>query len=161
MAKTPLGWQVENAGSKNVVTIEVAGRYFPVKRGSGGWIAMIMKALITFLNSIEPIKEAGSDGTYNKRQVTNGTSWSEHAAAIAYDHNASQHPYGAGAYSGWNSHQVHEIEQWLKGPIGRNFRWGGHYTHNKDSMHFELVLSKWMRYRTANIRALKAAGYKP
>lgn len=161
MAKTPLGWQVENAGSKNLVTVKVAGRLFVVKRGAGGWISVVMRALIGFLNSVEPIKEVGWDGTYAKRAVTGGSTWSEHAAGVAYDHNASQHPYGQAAYAGWNQHQVHEIETWLKGPIGRNFRWGAHYSNNKDSMHFELVLSKWLKYRTTTIRALKKAGMKP
>ncbi len=138
MAKTGAGWQVEKPGSRNLVTIHTIGQSFVVKRGVGGNISRAMTWMIRELNKIEPIVEAGWDGTYAYRPVRGGSTWSEHAAAVAIDWNASQHPMGGDRYAGWSNRQIGSLRGVLNSPRGRVFEWGADFAHRPDSMHFEL-----------------------
>jgi len=136
--KTENGWLVEQPGSTNLVPIAVAGEKFWVKCGYHGRIGGAVKHLIETLNSIEPIVDPGYDGTYCYRVIRGGSKWSNHAAGIAYDHNASRHPMGAEQYAGWSETQVHQIYAFLATPEGKMYKWGADYHGRKDPMHFEL-----------------------
>lgn len=148
MPKTGAGFRVEKPGSKNLTRVSAAGKHFIVKRGVGGNVSRAMKWLIDELHKIEPITEAGWDGTYSYRAVRGGSTWSEHSAGTALDWNASQHPMGGKKTAGWTSAQVKEIRALLATPKGRAFKWGADFSHTPDSMHFELRTPPiWRKHR--------------
>ena len=104
--------------------------------------------LICELDKIEPITEDGWDGTYAYRPVRGGSTWSEHAAGVAIDWNASQHPMAGDRYGGWTTNQVQRLRAVLNSPKGRVFKWGADFVHRPDSMHFELrEPSIWLKHR--------------
>jgi len=102
--------------------------------------------LTTFLHAVEPVTEAGWDGGYAYRKIGTSGVWSEHAAGVAIDWNASQHPQGAAKSAGWTKSQVDTIEWMLTHTLkGSFFEWGGHWS-TPDSMHFQLRhIDKWNR----------------
>ncbi len=151
IAKTGAGWRVERPGSRNLTTIHAAaGHSFTVKKGAGGNVSRAMAWLIDELNKIEPIGEPGWDGTYAYRPVRGGSNWSEHAAGVALDWNASQHPMGSQPlrYPGWSAEQSRSIRILLRSPRGLAFKWGADFLNRPDSMHFELRSpSVWLKKR--------------
>ncbi len=148
MPKTGAGWQIERPGSKNLTTIHAAGQSFTVKKGAGGNISRAMQWLITELDKIEGIGETGWDGTYSFRAVRGGSNWSEHAAGVAVDWNAAQHPLGGARTAGWSIKQVQAIRFLLNTPKGRVFKWGADFVNRPDSMHFEMRSPEiWLKSR--------------
>lgn len=88
---------------------------------------------------VEPIKPAGCWG-WNVRKIGNGTDWSNHAAACAWDINAPDNPDGVPTKKVMTAKQIdecHELEREAKGVL----RWGGDWG-DPDAMHWEIVGSR-------------------
>lgn len=136
MPTTPNGYPVIAPDDVDELTtvLKVGGASFRVAKAH----AASFRALLTFLNELEPFAEPGWDGGYAHRKVRGGTSWSEHSAATAVDVNASQHPMGAARYAGWTDLQVRMIRWYLRtSKHGRRFEWGADFGR-PDPMHFQL-----------------------
>lgn len=144
------GFTTIDPGEKHrLVTFKVAGRSVTCRREA----AALMRKLVELLHQVEPITETGWDGSYASRPVRGTTDVpSEHAAGTAYDHNASQHPRGAGDTVGWSPVQVRWIRWWLENTAaGRCFKWGADFGGTEDAMHFEIRspehLARWNEAR--------------
>lgn len=137
MPKTPNGYPVIAPGDVDELTtvLKVGGASFRVAKAH----AASFKALLTFLDAVEPFAEPGWDGGYAHRlQRGSSTKWSEHAAGTAIDTNASQHPMGGARYGGWTADQVRVIRWYLKTSAhGRRMEWGADFDR-PDPMHFQL-----------------------
>lgn len=134
MPLTPNGFTVLEPGSPALTTVTVAGAPFVVWKPA----ARAVRHLVTFLNAVEPVKEAGWDGGHAHRlQRGSSTKWSEHAAGTAIDWNASQHPMGVDGAPGWTADQERVIRRYLGTTVGKLWRWGADFSR-PDSMHFEL-----------------------
>lgn len=75
------------------------------------------------------------DWSFARRNVRGATSWSRHAAGIAIDANAVQHPLGVSGT--WTAAQKREINGFLA-QLDGVVRWGENYQNRKDGMHFEI-----------------------
>ncbi len=132
-AYTGRGWQVDP-------TPPLTTWAWPGGAGSAttraGDATTVLQYLAHIYNlKVESIREPLlDDWSYNKRQITGGTSWSEHAAGTALDINATDHPYKTSAEQNFTQTQIRVIEgilsdlegavEWLRG-------W--------DPMHFQLA----------------------
>lgn len=140
MTTTRKGYAVQEPDSKQLATFTRAGVPFKVWAPA----APAFEWLTTFLHAIEPVTEYGWDGGYAYRKIGGTNVWSEHAAGVAIDWNAAQHPLGTPKSTGWNKAQVGGIEWLLSKTLkGSFFEWGGHWKR-PDPMHFELKnVDKW------------------
>lgn len=140
MSLTRNGFTVQEPGSKHLATVTRAGVIFRVWAPA----APAFEWLTTFLHHIEPVTQAGWDGGYAHRLIAGTNVWSEHAAGVAIDWNASQHPLGTPKHTGWDPGAVGAIEWMLTKTLkGSFFEWGGHWSR-PDPMHFELKhIDKW------------------
>lgn len=133
MSTTPKGFTVLNPDSKFLATFKRSGKSFTVHEDT----VKPFSAFVEYFDLVvEPLDEAGWEGGYSHRKVAGSTKWSEHAAGMAIDLNASQH--GRTAASGFTRMQINAIEWFLGNTAsGRLMEWGGHWK-NKDWMHFEI-----------------------
>lgn len=135
MATTRNGFTVQPEGSKNLAKLDVDGVPFVMWKPT----IKLVRHITTFLNAVEPVKEAGWDGGYAHRPVRgSNTTPSEHSAGTAFDWNASQHPRGGSRYGGWSTEQVRVIRWYLGTNPGKQWKWGADFTTTVDPMHFEL-----------------------
>lgn len=141
MAKTANGFTVIEPGSNKLARFDVAG-VGPLIVWKDAMPAL--RWLAEFLHAVEPIGEVGWDGGYAHRYISGTTRWSEHAAGVALDWNASQHPRGGTRFAGWSTTQRDVIHWMLTHTLkGSYFEWGGDWD-NPDPMHFELKsAAKW------------------
>lgn len=117
------------------VVLDIGGAKFRVAKAH----AASFRALLRFLNELEPFAGPGWDGGYAHRKIRGSTRWSEHAAGAAVDVNASQHPMGAARYAGWSEQEVRMIRWYLRtSKHGQRFRWGADFKTTPDPMHFEI-----------------------
>lgn len=87
-----------------------------------------------FAATVEPLVNPGCWG-FNYREVTGGSSLSNHASGTALDFNAPDHGYGASAtFTSGQVSAIRAILAYCDGVV----RWGGDYSSTKDEMHFEL-----------------------
>ena len=81
----------------------------------------------------------GDTGAYNCRKITGGTGYSLHAYGTAIDINWGTNPYGRRLITDMPPAMVDEILA-IRTRNGKQvWRWGGHYTTNRDAMHYEIV----------------------
>lgn len=108
----------------------------------------------------------GDTGAFSCRPITGGDDWSLHAYGIALDLNWLSNPYGRKLVTDMPAGMVGAILA-IKTKAGLQvFRWGGHYSKNKDGMHFEVVLSPaqlaagidWRTVPTATVAWAPEAG---
>lgn len=75
---------------------------------------------------------------YAFRPVRGGVTPSFHAAGIAIDCNAPEHPLGTAPSANYTAAQIAQCKA-IAAKYG--LRWGGSYTGRPDGMHFEVILS--------------------
>jgi len=102
-------------------------------------IAPLMLALARdFHRNVESIKKGECWG-HDFRKISGTDTWSHHAAGIAIDLNAPEHPrFKHGTFS---SAEVRAIRDLLSNHSYQGvklFRWGGDFSTNVDEMHFEI-----------------------
>lgn len=121
-----------------------------------GDVHYLFQNLVNDLHTIEPAKKGWCWG-YAPRTVRGSTtSISNHARAIAIDHNAPKHPLGK--RNTFSLSQRNKIRSLLNKKYGGVFRWGGDYKNRPDEMHFEVVgTPAAVKKAAANLRA----GTKP
>lgn len=102
-------------------------------------------ALDRILDKYSYRPRAGVTGCSNCRQITGGTTWSLHAYGIAVDINWDTNPYQLFAFwmhygvkTDMPARMVDEIKMIMTNSGVFVWGWGGDYTNNKDTMHFEL-----------------------
>lgn len=133
MEYTSKGWQVDPTPSLET---------WPWPGGSGsattraGDATTVLRYLAHVYNAeVEPIKEPVlDDWSYNKRRITGGTSWSEHAAGTALDINATDHPYKTTAEQNFTAADLRAVERIL-GHLEGAVEW----LRGWDPMHFQLA----------------------
>jgi LysM repeat protein len=76
---------------------------------------------------------------YAYRPVRGGSTPSFHAAAIAIDLNAPEHPMGTAPTANYSAAEIAQCRRIAK---KYGLRWGGDYTGRKDGMHFEVILTR-------------------
>lgn len=132
--KTKAGFAPLNDDSNKLTTFKVAGKSFKVHRDA----ALPFKNLAEYFDRvIEPLDEPGWEGGHNKRPIPGTEWWSEHAAGMAVDFNASQHGR-VRSMSGFTAMQLQGIEWFLRNTAsGRLMEWGGTW-NNVDWMHFQV-----------------------
>lgn len=116
----------------------------PIRQGSVGFVMIHFMSF--YHEQVERLDEGHphDDWGHYKREVTGGSTWSEHSAGSAYDLNATQHPYGVAAYRTFTDRQMTKIKNRLNKLRNMNngiavIRWGGTYSGTPDAMHFELM----------------------
>lgn len=77
-------------------------------------------------------------GAYNCRRITGGTGYSLHAYGIALDINWSTNPYGKRLVTDMPREMVDDILAITTVTGARVWEWGGDWSGNKDTMHYEL-----------------------
>lgn len=98
-------------------------------------------------------------GAYNCRKITGGSGYSLHAYGIAVDINWDKNPYAKKRITDMPQKMVNEILAIRTKGGHQVFRWGGHYSSVKDTMHYEVVASPAeMATSIANAPKAVAAG---
>ena len=100
-----------------------------------------LKALNAVLIDWDYRTRRADTGAYNCRQITGGTNYSLHAYGIAVDLNWNTNPYGRTLVTDMAIGMIEAIEGIRTAGGVQVWRWGGRYSNNKDSMHFEVVAS--------------------
>ena len=145
MPNTPIGWPVLDTDSRLLHSWKIPGwkGSMPIRGGSVGFI--LAHFMLFYHEEVERLDEGHphDDWGYARRQVTGGSSWSEHAAGSAMDLNATQHPYGVSAYRTFTDRQMSNIRKRIASLQKNNggtpvLRWGATY-NTPDGMHFEVM----------------------
>lgn len=160
MQLTPLGWPVIEPGSEYLHDWVIPGwtGRARMRRGAVGFILAYM--LLFIHERVERLDEGhpADDWGHNKRQVTGGTDWSEHASGSAFDFNATQHPYNvatARTFTGTQIDRIHRRLKWLTRVAGTTaVRWGGDYRNHPDGMHLEVACAGKFSVAKRTARAL-------
>lgn len=90
-------------------------------------------------------------GGYNCRTITGGSGHSPHSYGVAVDINWQTNPYGKRLVTDMPQAMVNDILAITTNNGVPVFRWGGHYSTNKDAMHFEVMCQR--RDLASGIRA--------
>lgn len=142
MASTPLGWPVLD-GDVGVgpfprlrrFNIPSVDREFTIRDGAAGFI--LAHLALWFDEEVERLDlGVWDEWGYAKRQVTQGSTWSEHAGGTAIDVNATRHPFNVPTSRTFTAAQIKKIHRRLRFYRGV-VRWGGDY-RRPDAMHFEI-----------------------
>ncbi len=152
MGDTVAGWPVLEPGSKYLHTwvLPGTGRRITMRQGSCGLV--LAHLALRFNDLVERLDLPGGDavdeGGHSYRQITGGSSWSQHATGTAVDLNWQRHPYGVPAAHTFTLKQRNTIHQWLAHSYTvahtRVVEWGGDWpshpgsTAHPDAMHFQL-----------------------
>jgi hypothetical protein len=104
-------------------------------------IVPAVKALDAYLRKWNYRATPPDCGAFNCRKITNGDDWSLHAYGIAMDINWLDNPYGPTLVTDMPWGMVADILALRTRSGWRVWGWGGQYTGNKDSQHFEVVCS--------------------
>ncbi len=136
---TPNGFPVIEPDdvARLTTVVTVGGAKFRVAKSA----ANLWTRWLRLLNAVELFSEAGWDGGYAHRPVTEGTAPSEHAAGMAVDVNASQHERDRDGVrtDGWSATQVRVIRWALAHTaMGKAIKWGADFQKTPDPMHFEV-----------------------
>lgn len=151
-AATVNGWPVLAPGSSYLHTwvLPGTGRRITMRHGSAGLV--LAHLALRFNDLIERLDLPGTDpvdeGGHSYRQITGGTSWSQHATGTAVDLNWTRHPYGVPAAHTFTARQCADLRRWLGSAYRidkvRVLEWGGDWpshpgsTAHPDAMHFQL-----------------------
>ncbi|TFI01621.1 M15 family metallopeptidase [Micrococcus lylae] len=129
-ATTRRGWPVQSTTANLTPFKWITGQVL------AGDVATILDALCQrFHAEVEPIRKDWSWG-WSYRPVRGYTDvWSEHAAGVAIDLNAPNHPMGK--FNTFTSAQQATIRRILT-DLGGVVAWGGEWTKRPDDMHFEV-----------------------
>ncbi len=129
------GWGPPGVSSSNLERIDA-----PWKRWGAGYWVVHREAAPLYRQLIRDLKAAGaphlsSSGGYVKRFISGTTRWSNHSWGLAIDIDAEHNPYS------------YRFVTDLPSSAGRianhlGMRWGGNYRNKKDTMHFEVMLSR-------------------
>jgi hypothetical protein len=136
MATSQNGWSA--SADKHAIDVDsnfaIAGVKFPGGVRSGDVSTVLGYVAAQFHARVEPLRDGWCWG-YAYRDISGGSSLSNHSAACAIDINAPSHPMGVRGT--FNADQVREIKAIVAECHGV-VRWGGTYSR-PDEMHFEIV----------------------
>lgn len=158
---TPLGWPVLDSDSNMLYGWRIPGPGITLhmREGVAGYVLAVWALL--WHRTIERLQPKDC-GAHNKRLVTGGSAWSEHASGTAEDLHWTKHPYGVPAFHTFTSAQVNLIRRrlrWWNRLAGMPvIRWGGDYRRHPDGMHTELYFRLRALKRLAAILKRTSAG---
>lgn len=158
---TPLGWPVLDTDSELLYrwVIPTTNLRITMRAGNAGFALACF--ILWWHRTVEKLNPVYC-GCYNKRPVTGGRVWSEHAAAIACDLNWHRHPYNTAASATFTSNQIKAIHRkirWWRIVAGAPvLRWGGDYRSNPDPMHTELFYNLKAIKRLCSVLKRSAMG---
>lgn len=135
MANSQNGWPASrDREAIGVRPFAVHGVAFPGGVKSGDVATVLAYVADQFHRRVEPLVSGWCWG-HAYRDVTAGSSLSNHASGTAMDINAPRHPYDVrGTFSGVQRATIRAILD----EVSNTVRWGGDYRGTPDEMHFEI-----------------------
>ena len=132
MSTSQNGWTVVDSTAMDRTAVH--GVAFPNGFRAGDVAYVLRWFFGQFHARVEQLVTPGCWG-YDKREIDDSGTWSNHASGTAGDANAPQHPRGKrGTFS---STKLAALRQ-LLAETGGVIRWGGDFTTIVDEMHFEI-----------------------
>lgn len=102
-------------------------------------IVPAVQALDACLRAAGYLTRPRDTGAFNCRRITGGSGYSMHAYGIALDINWQSNAYSSRLRTDMPRAMTNAITAIRTNSGAVVWRWGGNYTGNKDSMHFEIV----------------------